>query len=370
VAISFTEAAMVASPFPWFERRSNEPRGRIAAATAAIEKLLKADPHHPGAIHYYIHLAEMPAPEKAEPYANELASLMPNAGHMVHMPSHIFLRLGRYRDSLSNNLTAVDLDQKFLDAVPEAARAYRFGLFPHNIQMAMASASFAGDGKNALAMAGKMQEALPPTDTKNDLSTGITYPPVLRFGDGLAIPEPKKKMPFAHILWHYARGSAFAWQKNVAAAQGELDALAKERAKYMKKQGKKMGPVPVGVLETAETVLRARLEVAKGDLGAAQGHFETAVTIQERDQLYRGDPPPWDMPAHHYLGVLLMKLGRPDEAASILRQALLDTPNNAWTLYALKEASTKIGDTLAADQYAKLFAKAWASPGVPDLDRL
>ncbi len=370
IAVNFVEAAMVASPWPWFEKRTNEPRGRIGAATAAVEKVLKADPHHAAAIHYYIHLSEIPAPEKAEPYANELASLMPGAGHMVHMPSHIFLRLGRYKDSLNTNLAAVDLDEKFLEAVPEAARAYRRGLFPHNIDMAMSSASYAGDGRNALAMQRKMLEALPPTDTKNQFSTAGTYLPVLRFADALTIPEPKKKAPFAHIVWRYARGSAYAWQKNIAAARSELDELVKERAKYMKKQGRKEGPVVGAVVELSETLLRARLAVAEGDLGAAKGHLEAAVEIQERDQLYRGDPPVWDMPAHHYLGVLLMKMNRPDDAAPMLRQALVDTPNNAWTLYALRQVSSQLGDTLAAGEYAKLFAKAWAGQGAPDLDRL
>ena len=370
IGIAYVEAAMVASPRPWFDIRTNAPRGRIAEAIAVTEAMLAADPHHPGAIHYYIHLAEVPKPEKAEPYADELGSLMPGSGHMVHMPSHIFFRVGRYKDSLNANLAAIAVDEKLIAAVPETSERYRYGLYNHNIHMAMVSASMAGDGKTALALQAKLLASRAPSSFRNDYYAAATFAPLLRFADSatvLAYPKPDEKLTQSVGMWHYARGSAAAWQKDVATARAEADALAKLR---VADPGEKKPAARASMLDVAEEVLRARIEIATGDLDAARQRLESAVAIQEKDKLYRGDPPSWDTPLRQSLGLLMLQTGHAADAIPLLRQALIDTPNNAWALYALQQASGMVGDTGAAAEYGKLFARAWLGDGPPDLGRI
>ena len=372
VALAHIEAAMVASGYPWYAKRTMVPLGRIGEALAATEKMLAADPRHPGAVHYYIHLAEVPKPEKAEPYADTLAGLTPGIGHMVHMPSHLYFVLGRYKDALNANLTAIDLDAALIAAVPETSAAYKYGLYPHNINFAMSSASMSGDGALAMSLADKLEKALRPNDpARNDFYTAAAIHPRLRFetpAATLARPLPDAKQPIARDIAHYARGSAYAWQKDAKSAKAELDALAKARRSAGKSQSRRTRPD--ALLAVAEEVLRARITIAEGDTRAARRRLEAAIALQDEDMLFRGDPPPSDVPLRQSLAALLIRTGDATAAIPLLRQALIDTPNNAWALYALKEASARTGDTGAAAQYEKLFAKAWAGQGTPDLDRI
>ena len=372
VAVAHIEAAMVASGFPWFAKRTMAPLGRIGEAMAATEKLLAADPRHPGAVHYYIHLGEIPKPEKAEPYADTLADLTPGIGHMVHMPSHLFFRLGRYKDALNANLKAIDVDAALIAAVPETADAYKYGLYPHNINFAMSSASMAGDGPRALMLAKQLEAALRPNaEGRNDFYIAATIQPRLRFetpAETVARPLPSAKMPMALVMAHYARGSAFAWQNDLAQARTELDALVKARRGASKAQGRRMRPDDM--MQMAEEVLRARIALAQGDPRTARRRLEAAIAAEDKDMLFRGDPPPWDVPLRQSLAMLMLRSGDAAGAIPLLRQALVDTPNNAWALYALKEASARTGDTAAAAAYDKLFAKAWLGQGTPDLDRI
>lgn len=372
VAIAHIEAAMVATGYPWFAKRTMAPLGRIGEAMAATEKLLAADPRHPGAVHYYIHLSEQPKPEAGEPYGDTLAELTPGIGHMVHMPSHLFFRLGRYKDALNANLKAIDLDAALIAAVPETADAYKYGLYPHNIHFAMASASMAGDGPRALTLAKQLEASLRPNaGGRNDYYIAAALHPRLRFespAETVARPLPSPQMPIALAMAHYVRGSAFAWQQDVVQARKELDALAKARRNVSKGQSRRLRPD--ALMGMAEDVLRARIAIAQGDMRTARRRLEAAVKVQDEDMMFRGDPPPWDVPLRQSLAVLLLRTGDAAGAIPLLRQALIDTPNNAWALYALKEASARAGDTAAAAEYEKLFAKAWLGQGTPNLGRI
>ena len=140
IAVLFADAVMNTSPWDYWELDGRTPKGRLGEAVAAIEGVLAANPDHPGAIHLYIHLTEASAePEKAEPYADRLAALMPAAGHIVHMPAHTYYRIGRYLDSLKTNVAAVAADEAYLAQV-EAAGVYPYGYYPHNIHFVLVSA--------------------------------------------------------------------------------------------------------------------------------------------------------------------------------------------------------------------------------------
>src|SRR5690606_10010849 len=137
---------MDTSPWDYWESDFRTPKPPIATAIGAVEKVLAANPDHMGAIHLYIHLMEASAmPDKAEPYADKLAAIAPGLGHLVHMPGHIYFRIGRYLDSLETNKRAVAQDSAYLDAT-EGADIYRFGYYPHNVHFVLVSAALAGDG--------------------------------------------------------------------------------------------------------------------------------------------------------------------------------------------------------------------------------
>ncbi len=364
VATLYAEAAMDASPRPWWSKDGATPMGRSGDVVATIEKVLAKRPDHPGAVHFYIHIMEQTAtPEKAAPYADTLAGLMPAAGHMIHMPSHTYFRIGRYKDAVASNVAAVQADEALLKDLPTATDRYRFGYYPHNVDMAMASAEMAGEPAIALDMSRRLLAQVVPGRFRDEQYTAKSIVAHVRFDtpqDILALPRPADGMPFAVGMWHYARASAFAWQKNFDAARAERDALTALRKDKAKTK----------VLEVADNMIAARVALAQNDIATAQKALEAAIAVGDKEGYWRGDPPAWHYPIRQALGIVLLQNGRAAEAIPVLRQALIDTPNNGWVLFALQKAAAMTGDSLGAAQYGKLFANAWSGSKPPDLSRI
>jgi tetratricopeptide (TPR) repeat protein len=375
VAVLAVEAAMDVAPWDYWQLGGREPKEAMTAAYPLIEKVLAKHPKHAGAIHYYIHIMEQSAwPEKSEPYADVLGPLMPAAGHMVHMPSHTYFRLGRYKDSLTANVAAVAADEAFM-AQAEAGMMTSAVYYPHNIHFALESAAMVGDAATSVMMADKLAATIPA----DSLRTMVMAQPIamaptfahVRFSEPktiLALPDPGNDVPYMKGLWHYARGSAFVLDRDMTAANRELNALVKLQAEA-DFTALEAAAVPAGaILEVAGHVLRARMAAAKSDWGTAVSELEAAVKGQ--DALPYMEPAYWYYPARQSLGVALLQAGRAKEAVEVLRRSLIDAPNNGWALYALKEATAVAGDKVAADQYAKLFAKAWSGAKPPALNRI
>ena len=372
VATLYAEAAMDASPRPWWGKDGVTPIGRAADVVATIEKVLAKHPEHPGAVHFYIHVMEPTAtPEKAAPYADTLAGLMPAAGHMVHMPSHTYFRIGRYKDSLASNVAAVAADEALLAQLPTATDRYRFGYYPHNVDMALASAEMAGDPGIAFDMSKRLLAAVVPGRFRDEQYTAKSIFPHVRFATPdalLALPRPPEKMAYATGMWRYARASAYAWQKNFDGVRVEREALnALRNGEVLKAKDRNRDR---NVLEVADNMIAARVALAQNDVAAAQKALEAAIAIGDKEGYWRGDPPAWHYPIRQALGIMLVQNGRAAEAIPILRQALIDTPNNGWVLFALQRAAVMTGDSLGAEQYGKLFANAWSGPNPPDLSRI
>ncbi|HEX6113592.1 MAG TPA: bacterial transcriptional activator domain-containing protein [Geminicoccaceae bacterium] len=375
IAVLFADALMNTSPWDYWELDGRTLKGRLGEAATALEGVLAKNPDHPGAIHMYIHLTEASAtPERAEPYADRLAALMPAAGHIVHMPSHTYYRVGRYLDSLNTNIKAVEADEAYLAQV-QATGAVPYGYYPHNIHFVLVSAQMAGDAEHMLWAAERLDGKI-PDDVAAEVGWIQVILPAPYFAHAqfsppevvLGLEDPGEKFPFVKAMWHYARGVAHA-------AQGDLDAARAEAAHIAQiNQSADFDmllawavPAP-DVLRLARHVLEGRIAQAEGDFDRAIREFETAVQIQ--DSLPYLEPEYWYYPVRQSLGAALLMAGRADEATEVFRAALIDAPNNGWALYGLMQAYEAQGDQLAKTEVEKLFTKAWAGDAPPDLARL
>ncbi|HWI10609.1 MAG TPA: hypothetical protein VNU48_04710, partial [Burkholderiaceae bacterium] len=227
----YVESAMDTQPWDYWEPGGAKAKGRGAEIVSNLETVLKRSPSHPGAIHLYIHAVEAStAPERALPYAERLAELMPGAGHIVHMPAHIYYRVGQYRRSLDINKRAVAVDERYFQGSPSDP-LYKSAYYPHNIHFVMVSAQMGGDGATAVAAAKKLDAAV-PTELAMQFQImepvkAAPYTTQLTFADPdtvLALPAPDEKLVLVRAMYHYARATAQALKKDTTAAQAEVDA--------------------------------------------------------------------------------------------------------------------------------------------------
>jgi tetratricopeptide (TPR) repeat protein len=375
IAVLFADSVMNTSPWDYWEADGRTPKGRLGEAIAAIEGVLAKNPDHPGAIHLYIHLTEASAtPEKAEPYADRLAALMPAAGHVVHMPAHTYYRVGRYLDSLKTNVAAVEADEAYL-AQAKASGIYPYGYYPHNIHFVLVSAQMAGDAEHMLWAAERLPGKI-PDEVAAEVGWIQAILPAPYFAHAqfsppdvvLELKDPGDKFPFVKAMWHYARGVAYA-------SKGDLDAARAEAAQVSEINQTAdfsmllawMVPAP-DILQIARHVLEGRIAQAEGNLDRAIQEFEVAVQIE--DSLPYMEPNYWYYPVRQSLGATQLLAGRAEDAVTTFQAALIDAPNNGWALYGLMQAYEAQNDRAAAAETEKLFNKAWAGSEPPDLTRL
>ncbi len=375
IAVLFADSVMNTSPWDYWELDGRTPKGRLGEAVAAIEGVLADNPDHPGAIHMYIHLTEASAaPEKAEPYADRLAALMPAAGHVVHMPAHTYLRVGRYLDSLATNVAAVKADEAYLAQV-QAAGAYPYGYYPHNIHFVLVSAQMAGDAEHMLWAAERLDGKI-PDEVAAEVGWIQVILPAPYFAHAqfsppdvvLGLADPGEEFPDVKAMWHYARGVAHAANGDLEAARAEAAQIARiNQTADFEMLLAWFVPAP-DLLRLARHVLEGRIAQAEGNLDQAIQEFEVAVQIQ--DALPYMEPEYWYYPVRQSLGAALLAAGRAADAAEVFRKSLIDAPNNGWALYGLMQAYRAQGDQIAGVETEKLFEKAWAGSAPPDLDRL
>ena len=370
------KSLMLLSPWDYWQDGGRTPKQDTAPALGLLEGALAARPDHIAAIHFYIHLVEASdRPERAEPYADRLRSAAPGAGHLVHMPAHIYLRLGRYKDALEVNKDATESDERYFAANPPVQGPYRVMYYPHNVHFYMTAALMAGHRDAALA-AGEKLAGLVPDDVAQvvALAQPIKQAPYFihaQFSDPhsiLALAEPSGKLPFVVGAWRYARGVAFSLMGKAAEAEQEADAIRAIASVDLSILEQAQIPAR-GVLEIAEKVVRAKAAAARGDLVKARELAEAAVSAQDR--LPYMEPPYWYVPVDQTLGAILLKSGSPREAAAAFRAACGKAPNSAWAIYGLMQAETAAGDSQAAARARERFAKARADGGQePSLDRM
>jgi tetratricopeptide (TPR) repeat protein len=312
---------------------------------------------------------------KALPYARQLAKQIPGAGHIVHMPSHIYYRVGLYKEALQSNIDAIAIDESyFRNAASDMV--YKGAYYPHNVHFAMVSALMGGDGKAALDNAAKLDKVI----DKDFLKAAGALQPVkaapyfshVQFSNPetiLALPDPGKDFILVGAMWHYARAVAFARKGDSASGQKEIDTLSALIRDGEFKAISDWGIPAKEIVQTAQQVAMGRLAEARGDLPAAIAAFQAAVVIQ--DALPYTEPPHWYYPVRQSLGAALLRAHRIDDAEKAFRDSLARTPSNGWALRGLMEVYRQRGDTAALKAAQKRFDTTWlGKAGGPDLSRL
>jgi tetratricopeptide (TPR) repeat protein len=365
IAVLYAEAVMDVSPWNYWQPGGQEPTPETAAIVPTLERVLARNPNHPGAMHYYIHAVEASdRPERAEPVADRLRGAVPAAGHLVHMPSHIYYRLGRYLDALTVNKTAVAVDETYLDATRAPMGVYRLGYYPHNIHFVMASAQMAGDGPVVVAAAEKLRGLIPDDIARTIAMTqpvkAAPYFAHAQFSAAdtiLALPDPGATIPYVQAMWRYARGVAYAGKGDVAAARGEAVAIAtiEHTADFSLLQ--EVAIPAEEVLQLARAVLLGRIAQAQGNGKEAIAQFEQAAALQ--DALPYMEPPYWYYPVRQTLAAALLQAGRLNEAEEQFRLALARAPNNGWSYYGLAEVYKARGDSEAARKAETKLDSTW-----------
>ncbi|HXE76218.1 MAG TPA: tetratricopeptide repeat protein [Candidatus Xenobia bacterium] len=357
---------------PWdYATRDGQPYPETKDLIPLLESVLRRNPDHPGAIHLYIHATENTrAPERALPYADKLGELMPAAGHMVHMPSHTYMRVGQYDKAVKSNQRAALADEDYI-AQCRAQGLYPLGYYPHNVHFLWWAAAY--DGRRQLALdAARKTVALFNADLlhQHPFLQDLVVTPYLvyvRFGqwdEMLAEPEPPMGGQFTRAIWHYARGMAWAAKGQLEEGTAELEALkriatdpAVDSAAVSFSSNK------------ASAVLRVAVEALSGELAERRGESETAIAHLHRAVLFEEnliytEPAVWPFPMRHWLGAALLKAGRPVEAEAVYWEDLRKNPENGWSLYGLAQALRAQGRTDEAAGVEARFQQAWAHADV------
>lgn len=330
---------------------------------AVLEGVLAREPNHVGANHLYIHAVEAsPNPEKALPSADRLGLISPGSGHLVHMPSHIYHRVGDYNRSALVNEQAIRIDDDYFRTRSRDG-AYGMMYYNHNVHFAAVSHAWQGKRGSARFYAKKLHdEVLPQIAMMPPLEQFATIEGfvAVQFGDWegiLAAPQPAGDLKITTALWHFNRAVALA-------ATGKLAEAKREQAQFAAARQSVPTDAPFGMVNTAgdalqvaEHVLSARLAEAAGDAEAAESHLRQAVAIQDR--MAYEEPEPWPISVRQNLGGALLRAGKAVEAEAEFRQDLKKYPRHGRSLFGLQQALEKQGRAHEAAIVKRQFEEAW-----------
>jgi tetratricopeptide (TPR) repeat protein len=368
IAMLYVESMMDLRPWGYWmpDGRPHEGTTEIVALT---EQVMRRHPKHPGALHMYVHLIEPTStPERAEKAADALMTLMPAAGHMVHMPSHIYQRVGRYEDAMKSNHLAVAADEDYITQC-RAQGLYPMGYYPHNVHFLWFAASADGQGAVALEAARKVASKVPDAQLAElPLLAGfrvVPYWTLVRFGrwqDMLQEPEPKATSAYLRGAWHYARGQALLATGDTDGAVRELTALEALLPDKSLDQPLFSPNTGRAILSIGPAVLRGEIAAARGDYATAIARLEEAVRLE--DALVYTEPSEWQAPPRLALGAVLLEAGRPAEAETVYWDDLRRNRDNGWALFGLAKALRAQGKTGQAEIVEARFTKAWARADV------
>ncbi len=363
--VGFLYADAVMNQRPWhLYTQEREPHPEALEAVAVLERVLGLNENHPGANHLYIHAIEpSKTPKRAEPAADRLAALMPGAGHLVHMPSHIYMRVGRYADSVAANARASAVDRAYFARARGEQGIYHI-YHLHNDHFLIWSEMFRGRDKAALRACEQLMEDVPEHLAESPFVTefyGVRYHVLVRFGrwkELISTPAPPAVHPFATAMWHYGRGVAFANTERIEEARAEATAFEKAAAKVPEDLVIAVVVKAHMVLDVARQMLAGETAFKAGDVDEGLAALRRAATAE--DALPYTEPNPWMFPTRHALGALALEAGRVDEAAAAYREDLAKYPENGWSLHGLAECLALLGRSEEAADVKARFRRAWA----------
>ena len=366
IATLFAESIMDLHPWDyWNKDGTMQPWTNELLTT--LENVMKVNPDHHGANHLYIHTVEASKnPERGLASADKLRFLAPGAGHLVHMPAHIYIRTGKYHEGSLANIRAVKSDEEYINQCNQQG-FYPLAYYPHNYHFLWATATLEGDSKTAIDAAIKTSQK-PPDSLLNvcgyqtlqhfaviPLYAYVTFG---RWEEILNYPQPQDIRPYMQSIWHYARAMAFIGKDMLSDAEKEIDIIEQKRS------DKSIQDLSIWGINSAGTLIDIAFEVASGELAAkknnytlAINHLEKAVEIE--NTLRYDEPPTWFYPCKQNLGAILIEAGKYEEAERIYRENLSEIPDNGWGLFGLRQSLLKQNKKVEAAEVEKRFNEAW-----------
>lgn len=366
-ATLFAESGMNLHPWGLWHP-DGTPEAGTEEIVATLETVIRRDPDHIGAVHYYIHAVEAsPSPERALAGANRLAQLAPAAGHIVHMPAHVYIRTGDYDAAVRTNQKAVLADQAYIQA-SGAQGIYPMMYYSHNLHFIAMCAAMNGNYPESKKSAQMLAENVGPHVEEMPPLEGFMTVPIAvdvrfhKWDQILKMPQPDAAMHTATVFWHFARGMAFAATGEISGAEAEYKIVAEAEEKTPPDL---VFAMPVNnktkdVLKIAVNVLGAKISLAKKDMAAAISQLRAAVTVQ--DTLHYDEPPDWFYPVRESLGATLLMTGDNAGAEKVFRDDLARNPRNPRSLFGLEQALQAQGKTYDAGFIRRQFEASWKGP--------
>jgi tetratricopeptide (TPR) repeat protein len=332
-----------------------------------LESVIKRKPDHMGANHLYIHSVEASKnPQRGLPSADRLRFLVPGAGHLVHMPAHIYIRTGKYHEGTLANVRAVESDEEYISQCNQQG-FYPLAYYPHNYHFLWATATLEGDSKVAIDAAIKTSQK--PPDSLLDVCgyqtlqhyAAIPLYAYVTFGkwdEILNYPQPQDKRPYMQAVWYYARTMAFIGKNDISSAEKEMESLEKIRS------DKNLESLFIWGINSAAGLIKIAYEVTKGELEAKKKNYNDAIVhlrkaVELEDGLRYDEPPTWFYPCRQNLGAVLIEAGKYAEAEKVYRENLAEIPDNGWGLFGLHQVLLKENKTKEAGEVKKRFEEAW-----------
>ncbi|MGJ5816459.1 tetratricopeptide repeat protein [Paludibaculum fermentans] len=360
-AALYAESVMVKSRWKWW-RADGTPADGMAQAVEVLEQVMRRNPNHPGANHFYIHAVEMsPSPERAVPSAQRLMAIMPAAGHMVHMPGHIWVILGEWETAADVNERAAQVDREYFART--GVQSGYLGYYLHNVHFIAYARGMQGRSQQAISAADLMlKESAPMVESMPEMLDAFAPYAIFmrlrfqRWDELLALPKPHSKLLATTALWHWARALSFAGKGDKPAGAREAALFQQARAK-VPPQWPWMTSKSVNVLAMADAILQARY--APGP-AAAISHWRSAVELQ--DALNYDEPPPWYMPLRESLGAALLLSGDAAGAEAVFREGARRSVRNGRMLFGLTKSLEAQHKQEAAEFVRREYEREWKAP--------
>ncbi|SHG60075.1 hypothetical protein SAMN05443549_10579 [Flavobacterium fluvii] len=366
VGALFAESLMDMHPWNLWNK-DGTPQPWTPEIITVLKKCLQLEPKNAAANHFYIHAEEMSQkPENAEASADLLLDLVPGSGHLVHMPSHIYIRNGRYHDGVTTNLKAVAIDSSYIDAC-HAQGAYPLAYYPHNYHFIAACATLSGESKIALkgahATANHAHKKLLLDPAWSTLQHYYSIPWYVKtklglWNDILNTPAPEKELKYPLLIWHYAQGMTMLSKNKPTEAKKHLATIKKIMT------DPKLKDLTIWGINSVLDLCEIASKTLEGEINANEKNYVKAIlllkeAVAKEDALNYNEPPDWFFSVRHHLGVILIDAGKYQDAIKIYEEDLKNFRNNGWALKGLMNAYEKLGDKKRHEETKVRFNEAW-----------